>query len=44
LTWPIIAHDPEIGFYGITDRAVIEKIIERDAGKPLMLDAPIPEA
>lgn len=30
--------------YGITDRAVIEKIIERDAGKPLALDAPIPEA
>ncbi len=30
--------------YGITDRVVIEKIIERDAGKPLALDAPIPEA
>ena len=30
--------------YGITGRAVIEKIIERDAGKPRALDAPIPEA
>ncbi len=30
--------------YGITDRGVIEKIIERDAGKPLALDAPIPTA
>ena len=30
--------------YGITDRTVIEKIIERDAGKPLALNAPIPEA
>ncbi len=30
--------------YGITDSRVIEKIIERDAGKPLALDAPIPEA
>ncbi|MEE8276453.1 MAG: hypothetical protein V3R75_04790, partial [Alphaproteobacteria bacterium] len=29
--------------YGITDRALIEKIIERDAGKPLQRDAPIPE-
>ncbi len=29
--------------YGITDRALIEKIIERDADKPLQLDAPIPE-
>ena len=29
--------------YGITDRAVIEKIIERDAGKPLALDAHMPE-
>lgn len=30
--------------YGITDRGVIEKIIERDAGRPLTLDAVIPEA
>ncbi len=30
--------------YGITERAVIDKIVERDAGKPLEIDAPIPEA
>jgi uncharacterized Ntn-hydrolase superfamily protein len=30
--------------YGITDRVLIEKIIERDAGKPLALDVSIPEA
>lgn len=29
--------------YGLTDRALIEKIIERDAGKPLMREAEIPE-
>jgi len=29
--------------YGLTDRDYIEKIIERDAGKPLSLDAPLPE-
>jgi uncharacterized Ntn-hydrolase superfamily protein len=30
--------------YGIIDRALIDKIVERDAGKPLEFDAPIPEA
>jgi uncharacterized Ntn-hydrolase superfamily protein len=30
--------------FGITERAVIEKIVERDAGKPLEIDVPIPEA
>jgi uncharacterized Ntn-hydrolase superfamily protein len=30
--------------YGITERAVIDKIVERDAGKPLEIDAPIPKA
>ncbi len=29
--------------YGITERAVIDKIVERDAGKPLEIDAPIPK-
>jgi uncharacterized Ntn-hydrolase superfamily protein len=29
--------------YGITDRALIEMIIERDTGKSLTMDAPIPE-
>ncbi len=30
--------------YGITERAVIDRIVERDAGEPLEIDAPIPEA
>jgi hypothetical protein len=30
--------------YGITERAVLDKIVERDAGKPLEIEAPIPEA
>ncbi len=30
--------------YGITERAVLDKIIERDAGKPLEIEAPIPES
>jgi len=30
--------------YGIMDRAVIERIIERDAGKPLMASVEIPES
>lgn len=29
--------------YGLTDRALIERIIERDAGQPLEIEAPIPE-
>lgn len=41
---PFSAGMPRIGRpYGILDREVTERIIERDAGKPLMADVEIPE-
>ena len=41
---PFSASMPRAGRpYGITDREVIETIIERDAGKPLIGSPEIPE-